>query len=45
MVIAAETAFLDEAVGKIGAAVTALTVDQAKGAAEILVEHQVFAHG
>ena len=44
VIIAAQAAFLDEAVGHVGAAVAAMPVDQPVSAAEIAIEHEVFAH-
>ncbi|MNV71430.1 hypothetical protein D3C71_1644490 [compost metagenome] len=44
MVVATQAALLDEGIGQVGTTVRALTVDQAIATAQILVEHQVFAH-
>ena len=43
MVVAAQPALFDEAVGCVGAAMRALAVDQPEGAAQILVESQILA--
>jgi hypothetical protein len=43
VVVAAQAALLDEAVGEIGAAMRAMAVDHAVGAGEILVEDEVLA--
>src|SRR5439155_23175012 len=44
MVIAAQTAFFDIAIAQIGAAMFAMPVEEAVGAAEILVEDEILAH-
>jgi hypothetical protein len=43
VIVAADAGLLDEAIGKVGAAVRAVAVDQAVVAAEVLVEHEVLA--
>jgi hypothetical protein len=44
VIIAAQTAALDIAVAEVGAAMPAMPVEKAISAAEILVEHKIFAH-
>ena len=44
VIVAAQAALLDIAVGQIGAAMAALAVDQTVPAAEVLIENEVLAH-
>ena len=43
VIAAANAALFNEAIAKIGAAMRTLAIDQAVAAAEVLVEHQIFA--
>jgi len=44
VVVAADAGLLDEAMGEVGAAMGTVPIKQPEATAEVLVEHQVFAH-
>src|SRR6185312_2570280 len=44
VIVAAQAALLDEAIGHVGAAMAAMPVDEAPGAGKIAIQRKVFAH-
>src|ERR1700739_3212056 len=44
VIIAAQPTFLDIAIAEVGSAVTAMAIEEAVFAAEVLVENEIFAH-